>query len=105
MHRVLERSFQSLQQLCICINTEKDMQYVALWVTACIALHSFAMDHEDDGSQVAADDFYVQGLKIIEGEKTAEEAAAAELLAEDETQDAAIAAGQYCDVDVRWTDG
>jgi len=37
------------------------MQYAALWVTACIMVHSFAMDHED-GSNFAMDDFYIKGL-------------------------------------------
>jgi len=46
------------------------MQYAALWVTACITLHFFAMDHEE-----------------------------AELLAEEEVWDAAITAGQNHDID------
>lgn len=65
------------------------MKFAALWVTACIALHSFAMDHED-GSKVANDDFYIQGLGIMQAEKDAMEA---ELLAEEEAR----AAGQNVD--------
>ena len=70
------------------------MKFAALWVTACIAVHSFAMDHED-GSIVANDNFYIQGLGIMQAEKVAKEA---ELLAE-EARDAA-AAGQNVDVEM-----
>jgi hypothetical protein len=72
------------------------MQFAALWVTACIAVHSFAMDHED-GSKVTNDDFYIQGLGIMQAEKAAKEA---ELLAEEQARDAARAAGQYVDVEM-----
>jgi hypothetical protein len=41
------------------------MKLAALWVTACIAVHSFEMDHED-GSKVANDNFYIQGLGIMQ---------------------------------------
>lgn len=71
------------------------MQFAALWVIACIAVHSFAMDHED-GSKVANDDFYIQGLDIMQAEKAAKEA---ELLAE-AAQDAARVAGQDVDVEM-----
>ena len=64
------------------------MQYAALWVTACIVVHSFAMDHED-GSNFAMDDFYIKGLGIMQAEKLAKEA-----------QDAAMAVGQYVDVEM-----
>ena len=72
------------------------MKFAALWVTACIAVHSFAMDHED-GSKVANDDFYIQGLEIMRVEKAAKEA---ELLAEEEALNAARAAGQNVDVEM-----
>jgi len=72
------------------------MKFAALWVTACIAVHSFAMDHED-GSKVANDDFYIQGLGIMQAEKAAKEA---ELLAEEEARDVARAAGQNVDVEM-----
>jgi len=80
--------------LHIHINTEKNRKFAALWVTACIAVHSFAMDHEDS-SKVANDNFYIQGLGIMQAEK----AAKAELLAEEEARDAARAAGQDVDVE------
>ena len=72
------------------------MKFAALWVTACIAVHSFAMDLED-GSKVANDDFYIQGLEIMQVEKAAKEA---ELLAEEEALNAARAAGQNVDVEM-----
>lgn len=46
------------------------MQFAALWLTACIIAHSFAMDHED-GSRVVNNDFYLQGLSIMQAEKAA----------------------------------
>ena len=72
------------------------MKFAALLVTACIAVHSFAMDLED-GSKVANDDFYIQGLEIMQVEKATKEA---ELLAEEEAQNAARAAGQNVDVEM-----
>jgi hypothetical protein len=76
----LKGRFQSLRDLHIRINTEKNMKFAALWVTTCIAVHSFAMDHEDD-SKVANDNFFIQGLGIMQAERAAREA---ELLAEEE---------------------
>jgi DDE superfamily endonuclease len=91
----LKGRFQSLRDLRIRINMENNMKFAALWVTACIAVHSFAMDHED-GSIVANDNFYIQGLGIMQAEKAAKEA---ELLAE-EARDGARAAGQNVDVEM-----
>jgi hypothetical protein len=88
----LKGRFQSLRDLRIRINTEKNMKFAALWVTACIAVHSFAMDHED-GSKVANDNFFIQGLGIMQAERAAREA---ELLAEEEAR----AAGQNVDVEM-----
>ena len=53
------------------------------------------MDHED-GSKVANNDFYIQGLDIMQADKATKEA---ELLAE-EAQDAARVAGQDVDVEM-----
>ena len=50
------------------------------------------MDHED-GSKVANNDFYFQGLGIMWAEKAAKEA-------EEEAQDAARVAGQDVDVEM-----
>lgn len=88
----LKGCFQSLQDLCIYINTEKNMQFAALWLTACIIAHSFAMDHED-GSRVVNNDFYLQGLSIMQAEKAAK-------LAEEEAWDAARVAGLDVDVEM-----
>jgi hypothetical protein len=44
------------------------MQFAAMWVTACITVHSFAMDYKD-GSKVANNNFYIQGLDIMQLEK------------------------------------
>jgi hypothetical protein len=56
------------------------MQFAALGLTAGIAVHSSAMDHED-GSKVTNDDFYIQGLGIMQAKKAAKEA---ELFAEEQ---------------------
>ena len=56
------------------------------------------MDHEE-GSKVVNDNFYIQGLGIMQAQIAAKEA---ELLAEEEARDAVKAAGQ--DVDVEMVD-
>jgi hypothetical protein len=55
------------------INNEKDIQFAALWITACINLHSFAMDNEND-MYVTRDVFYQKGLKIARKERRAKTA-------------------------------
>lgn len=68
----LKGRWPSLQGLRICINNEKSIQYATLWITTCIHLHMFAMDHED-GTFVSRDRFLKQGLKIIRQEKAMQE--------------------------------
>jgi hypothetical protein len=55
------------------INNENNIQFAALWITACINLHAFAMDHEDD-AYVTRDVFYKKGLKIARKERRAKAA-------------------------------
>jgi hypothetical protein len=64
----LKGRWSSLRGLRIRINNENDIQYAALWVTACINLHAFAMDHEDD-IFLTRDTFYNKGLKLMRKEK------------------------------------
>ena len=49
------------------INNKNDIQFAALWITACINLHAFAVDHEDD-TYMMRDVFYKKGLKIARKE-------------------------------------
>jgi hypothetical protein len=71
--------WESLQNLCIHINNEKNLQYAVLWVIACIALHAFTIDHKD--TKVSMDTFLIQGQKIME-----DKAAACEELQEQEEE-------------------
>ena len=64
----LKGRWSSLRGLCVCINNENDIQYATLWVTACINLHAFAMDHEDN-IYSTRDSFYNKGLKLMRKEK------------------------------------
>ena len=57
-----------MQGLRIRINDEKGLQYAALWVTACIHLHAFAIDHKDM-QFVNRDLFYRRGQKIARKER------------------------------------
>lgn len=43
------------------------MQFASLWITACIHLHTFAIDHED-AKFITRDRFYRLGQKIIRKE-------------------------------------
>ncbi|KIJ48820.1 hypothetical protein M422DRAFT_247179 [Sphaerobolus stellatus SS14] len=49
----------------------KDIQLATIWITSCISLHSFAMDHET-GIDIEADVFYKEGLELIEKEREEE---------------------------------
>ena len=64
----LKGHWSSLRGLHIRINDEKGLQYAALWVTACIHLHAFALDHEDM-QFVNRDTFYKKGRKIAKKER------------------------------------
>lgn len=81
----LKGRWSSLRGLRICINNEKSIQYATLWITACIHLHMFAMDHED-GTFISRDRFFRQGLNIMRQERAmreeweAEQGAHAEIL-------------------------
>jgi len=57
--------------LRIRINNEADIQYATIWVTACIHLHAFAIDHED-GRYITKDKFYRDGRKLLRKERRAQ---------------------------------
>jgi hypothetical protein len=65
----LKGRFQSLKGLRISIKDEKTHKFATYWVAACIGVHSFAMQCEeeergleDDEEAVMADPFIVEGL-------------------------------------------
>jgi hypothetical protein len=64
----LKGRFSSLRGLRIRINRRRHIRFAALWITTCIILHSFAMDHEF-GVPVEQDEFFIEGMKIIEAER------------------------------------
>ncbi|KAF8230066.1 hypothetical protein L208DRAFT_1283603, partial [Tricholoma matsutake] len=64
----LKGCWSSLWGLHTCINDEKGLQYAALWVTACIHLHAFALNHKDM-QFVNRDTFYKKGQRIAKKER------------------------------------
>lgn len=64
----LKGRFSSLRGLRVQINQPSHIHVASLWITTCIILHSFAMDHEA-GMDVASDEFFHEGLRIMEEEK------------------------------------
>jgi hypothetical protein len=62
--------FQSMRGLRVLIDRPEDVQFAALWITATIVLHSFAMDHEH-GINFELDPFYLEGLHFFEQERAA----------------------------------
>ncbi|KAF8239431.1 hypothetical protein L208DRAFT_1067682, partial [Tricholoma matsutake] len=64
----LKGHWSSLHGLHVQINNEENLQFTSLWITACIHLHAFAMDHED-AQFVTKDWFYKAGHKIMRKEK------------------------------------
>ena len=64
----LKGCWSSLRGLHIHINDEKGLQHAALWVTTCIHLHAFAIDHKDM-QFVNRDLFYRKGWKIARTER------------------------------------
>ena len=64
----LKGRWSSLRGLHVRINNEDSLQFASLWITACIHLHAFAMDHEDS-QFVTRDRFYKTGLRLMKKEK------------------------------------
>lgn len=76
--------WSSLRGLRLCIDTAEGLQIASIWVATCIILHAFAMKYEARGD-INEDEFFRDGLSIIEEEraqqaarKAAEEAHMAE---------------------------
>jgi hypothetical protein len=64
----LKGRWSSLRGLRVRINNESSLQFASLWITACIHLHAFAMDHED-AQFITRDQFYKLGQKIMKRER------------------------------------
>ena len=59
------------------VDTSKGLQFALLWVTTCIHLHAFAMDHEN-GVHISKDKFFRTGVKLMRKERRAQQAWQAE---------------------------
>lgn len=64
----LKGRWSSLRGLRIGIHEQSHVAYTSLWITACIVLHNFAMQHER-GIDVASDEFLTHGIEIVRREK------------------------------------
>lgn len=64
----LKGRWSSLRGLRLRMDDEKGVQYASLWITSCIALHAFAMDHEHD-IPLSTNNFYKQGRKLMRDER------------------------------------
>lgn len=63
--------WQSLKGLRVRIDNPKQLTFATLWVTACINLHSFAMNHET-GADMEKDSFFKQGVKYAKERRVKE---------------------------------
>jgi len=80
--------WSSLRGLRILINESAHIHFASLWITSCVVLHTFAMRHEA-GLDMSSDEFYLEGIRIMEEERVlgaAQMAAAEERAATDEEQ-------------------
>lgn len=59
-----------MRGLRVRIDNEKSLQFAVLWVTTCIHLHAFAIQHEG-GKFESSDKFYQDGIKIMRKERRA----------------------------------
>ncbi|KAG6826004.1 hypothetical protein H0H92_001550 [Tricholoma furcatifolium] len=67
MYKFFKGHFQSLKELCVNIKDEASHKFAMYWVCACIGIHAFAMQCEDEeqgsdaGSDSVLDDPFVIG--------------------------------------------
>lgn len=60
--------FQSLKELCVFIKDEQSHKFATYWVVACIGLHSFAIDCEEEENAESGhsnNSFIAQGLSSL----------------------------------------
>ena len=60
--------WSSLRGLRCAVDNTKGLHFASLWVTTCIHLHAFAMDHED-GIHISTDQFFKQGVQLMRKER------------------------------------
>jgi hypothetical protein len=68
----LKGRWQSLHGLRVRINQPTHLQYATLWITTCVLLHAFAMEHEG-GIDLSADQFYQKGRELMQCERAERE--------------------------------
>ena len=64
----LKGRFQSLRGLRLQINHSADVKYATHWIIAAIAVHNFAMEHENN-ADFELDEFFHTGREITEMER------------------------------------
>ncbi|KIJ47696.1 hypothetical protein M422DRAFT_248702 [Sphaerobolus stellatus SS14] len=64
----LKGRWSSLRGLRLRLDKEEDIQLACICITACITLHSFAMQHES-GQDIETDVFFQEGLALVERER------------------------------------
>ena len=68
----LKGHWQSLRGLRVHINQPTHLQYATLWITTCVLLHAFAMEHEGR-IDLSADQFYQKGRELMQCERAERE--------------------------------
>ena len=68
----LKGRWQSLRGLRVRINQSNHLQYASLWITTCVLLHAFAMEHEG-GIDFSTDQFYRKGQELMRRERVERE--------------------------------
>ncbi|KIJ55449.1 hypothetical protein M422DRAFT_151510, partial [Sphaerobolus stellatus SS14] len=63
----LKGCWSSLRGLHLHIDNPTHIHLASLWITTCIVLHNFAMQHEE-GENLEANEFYQEGLDLMECE-------------------------------------
>ena len=64
----LKGRWSSLRCLPVCIDNSEGLRYATLWVSACVYLHAFAMNHED-GRFYSQDQFYKDGQAYVKEQR------------------------------------
>ncbi|KAF8582924.1 hypothetical protein K439DRAFT_1647406 [Ramaria rubella] len=68
VHVCSEHCVGFLKGLRLHIDKPAHIQLACLWLTACITLHCFVMQHED-GHDLSTDDFYREGMVLVQDER------------------------------------
>ena len=67
----LKGRWSSLRCLPVHIDNSEGLRYATLWVSACVYLHAFAMNHED-GRFYSQDQFYKDGQAYMKEQRIQE---------------------------------